>query len=91
VPSCYADSVAPNDPLTALDAVPEIPRSELRARVDVRDPDLIVVDVLAADSYAAAHIPTARNLPYASMTEPSVRAALPDRHADIVLYCGGFT
>ena len=73
------------------DAVSEISRGELRARVESRDPDLVLVDVLPADSFAASHIPTARNLPYATMTEASVRAALTDLHADLVLYCGGFT
>jgi rhodanese-related sulfurtransferase len=73
------------------DAVPGIPRAELHARVETRDPDLVLIDVLAPDSYAAGHIPTAINLPYAAMSPEAVRAALPDRHADIVVYCGGFT
>jgi len=91
VPSCYADFVASTTPATPTDAVPEISRGELRARVESRDPDLVLIDVLPADSFAASHIPTARNLPSATMTEASVRAALPDLHADLVLYCGGFT
>ena len=69
----------------------EIPRSELRARVEARDPDLLLLDVLTPDSFAATHIPTARSLPFVSMTEAAVRAALPDRHADIVAYCAAFT
>ena len=87
----YARSVGSTAVPSPTDAVSEISRGELRARVESRDPDLVLVDVLPADSFAASHIPTARNLPYATMTEASVRAALPDLHADLVLYCGGFT
>lgn len=83
--------MASTDTSTPSDTVPEIPRSELRARVEARDPDLVLIDVLPPDSFAAAHIPTARSVPYATMTESAVRAALPDRHADIAAYCGGFT
>lgn len=79
------------DVTAAPDAVPVIPPGELHARVEVRDPDLVLVDVLGPDSYATGHIPTAISLPYASMNAAAVRTALPDRHADIVVYCGGFT
>ncbi|MCX6551450.1 MAG: rhodanese-like domain-containing protein [Acidobacteria bacterium] len=72
-------------------AVPEIPRSELRARIEMRDPDLVLVDVLPPDSYAAGHLPIAVNVPYATMSAEAVRRDLPDPHADTVVYCGGFT
>jgi rhodanese-related sulfurtransferase len=51
---------------------------------------IVLVDVLSRDSFAARHIPGAINLPVA---EIGARAdeVLPDRHAPIVVYCGGPT
>jgi rhodanese-related sulfurtransferase len=56
----------------------------LRARL------VTLVDVLSPESYATAHLPGAVNLPVADITR---RAGdiLPDRHAPIVVYCGGPT
>jgi len=64
---------------------------ELRTRVESRDPGLVLVDVLAPESYVAAHIPGAINVPYVTMSEPVVRRMLADVDADIVVYCGGGT
>jgi rhodanese-related sulfurtransferase len=68
--------------------IPAITREELDARL--HDPSLTVVDVLPAVSYVEMHLPGAVNLPLAEVRE---RAALvlPDRHADIALYCGSPT
>jgi rhodanese-related sulfurtransferase len=49
-----------------------------------------IVDVLSPESYAARHIPGAINLPVADLARHAA-AALPDRNADIVAYCGGPT
>jgi rhodanese-related sulfurtransferase len=51
---------------------------------------IVLVDVLSPESFAAAHIPGAINLPVADIARraPDV---LRDRHADIVAYCGGPT
>ena len=83
--------MSPDTDATPATAVLEIPRSELRARVGLRDPDLVLVDVLTPDSFAAGHVPTAINLPYADLSAEVVARALPDRHADITVYCGGYT
>jgi rhodanese-related sulfurtransferase len=61
---------------------------EVRARAGT--PGFTLVDVLPAASYAEGHLPGAWNLPVADLR---TRAAtlLPDRDADIVVYCGGPT
>jgi len=56
----------------------------------LRSGRVVLVDVLSPESFAARHIPGAINLPVADIHR---RAAdlLPDKHADIVGYCGGPT
>jgi rhodanese-related sulfurtransferase len=68
--------------------IPEISREELQKRLQAKS--LTLVDVLAAESYASGHIPGAISLP---LEDLAVRAPylLPDRHAEIVVYCGKFT
>lgn len=59
-------------------------------RATVRDPNVVVLDVLSAESYAAAHLPGAINIP---VEELRARAAaeLPDPLRAIVVYCAGPT
>jgi rhodanese-related sulfurtransferase len=66
----------------------EISREELRRRL--RDSSLVVVDVLPEEAYRREHIPGAVNLPLAEL---SMRATdvLPDRAAEIAVYCASFT
>jgi len=56
----------------------------------VRDPNVVVLDVLSPEAYAVAHIPGAINIPVSRLRE---RAAdeLPDVRRPIVVYCGGPT
>lgn len=68
-----------------LSEVPEISREELRQRL--RDPSLTIVDVLPAESYAAAHIPGALSIPL-ELIGSRARELLPDRAGEIVVYCG---
>jgi phage shock protein E len=68
--------------------VPEISREELQARL--HEASLKLVDVLPEESYANGHIPGAVNLPLESITSQA-RDILPDRLAEIVVYCGKFT
>jgi len=56
----------------------------------LRDPTLIVVDVLPQEAYAAEHISGAINLPLAEV-EKRAPQLLPDRNADIATYCAKFT
>jgi rhodanese-related sulfurtransferase len=69
-------------------AVPEISREEIQRRL--RDPSLVLVDVLPAAAYAEAHIAGAINLPVADIPHRA-RSVLPDPDADIAVYCGGGT
>lgn len=51
--------------------------------------ELVVADVLSADSYARLHLPGAVHLP--DLRPPRVEAVLgPDRHRAVVVYCAGF-
>jgi len=61
----------------------ELIRSLRRGRI-------VLVDVLAPDSFAALHIPGAINVPVAEISRRAPEL-LPDREADIVAYCGGPT
>jgi rhodanese-related sulfurtransferase len=56
----------------------------------VRDPDVVVLDVLSREAYAAGHLPDAINIP---LPEIPARALveLPDRSRTVVVYCGGPT
>ncbi|HKN00254.1 MAG TPA: rhodanese-like domain-containing protein [Candidatus Binataceae bacterium] len=71
-----------------LSDMPEISRDELRRRL--RDSSLTIVDVLPAESYAAAHIPGALSMPL-ELIASRTRELLPDRDAEIVVYCGNLT
>jgi rhodanese-related sulfurtransferase len=56
----------------------------------LRGGDVVLVDVLPAESYAAAHIPGAINLPLADLPRLAFDS-IPDRGKAIVVYCGGPT
>src|SRR5271157_76914 len=66
----------------------EISREEIRRRL--RDPSLTIVDVLPPSSYAEGHIPGAIGLPVEDVTTRAP-LLLPERDAEIVVYCGGPT
>ena len=65
--------------------IPEISREELRRRLS--DPALRIVDVLPESSYVEWHIPGAVNIPL-ELVASRARELLPDRGAEIVVYCG---
>ncbi len=56
----------------------------------LRDPAVVLVDVLPRASFDSGHIPSAISLP---LEDISLRAAaiLPDLTREIVVYCGGPT
>ena len=68
-----------------LPETPEILREELHRRL--HDPALTVVDVLPESSYVEWHIPGAISLPL-ELIGSHARELLPDRDAEIVVYCG---
>ena len=63
-----------------------ISREDLNTKLD-RGDDFILVETLSEEQYQHAHLPSAVNLP-----PDRVRALapeiLPDKDADIVVYCG---
>jgi rhodanese-related sulfurtransferase len=82
-------SVAPERGTDAtMSDVPEISREELRRRL--HDPSITIVDVLPAASYAAGHISGALSIPL-ELIVSRARDLLPDRGAEIVVYCGSAT
>ncbi len=62
----------------------EISREELRDRLDA----LTLVDALPRAAFRRLHLPGALNLPKSSEVERLAPALLPDRGAEIVVYCG---
>jgi rhodanese-related sulfurtransferase len=68
--------------------VPTITRDELIGAL--RGGSIVLVDVLSPESFAARHIAGAINLPVTDILRRA-RELLPDRDAEIVVYCGGPT
>ena len=56
----------------------------------VRDPKVVVLDVLSPEAYTAAHLPGALNIPAGALRDRAP-VELPDRRRPIVVYCGGPT
>ena len=71
-----------------IEAVTSVSRDELI--VALRRRGAVLLDVLSPESFAAAHIPGAVNLPLAEIGRRA-REVVPDRQAPIVVYCGGPT
>lgn len=65
--------------------LPAIALDELRQKVDERG-SFVLVDALPPMSYAHSHLPGAISLP-PSRVDPSVTRMLPDKTAEIVVYC----
>jgi rhodanese-related sulfurtransferase len=65
--------------------VANIGRDELRAKMDRADP-YILLEVLAPPYYRHSHLPGALNLPPGKVAEMA-SDLLPDKEAEIVLYC----
>ena len=66
-----------------------IARDELKAKLDRRD-NFLLVETLPQTAYEHVHLPGAINLPPDRVSElaPSL---LPDKSADIVVYCASPT
>src|SRR5438270_3128261 len=84
-----ADAVSKTQLLqTARSRVPEIPPAELAREVSSRKP--ILVDVREKDEMDAGVLPGARKVPR-GFPELRIEETVPDRSADVVLYCAGGT
>ena len=71
-----------------VEPVPTVSLAHTRNRI--RDPRVTILDVLAREAYAAAHLPGAVNIPLAEL-ETRAPGELPDRSREIIAYCGGPT
>jgi glyoxylase-like metal-dependent hydrolase (beta-lactamase superfamily II)/rhodanese-related sulfurtransferase len=70
----------------AADAVPFMAMDELLARVQRREPDLVVLDVRERDAFEAGHIPGARHLPRGQL-ELRINEELQDPTVRILTVC----
>jgi rhodanese-related sulfurtransferase len=66
----------------------EISREELSRRLG--NGSLVVADVLPKEAYNGGHLPGAINLPLAELAARAPEL-LPDRTAEIAVYCASFT
>jgi len=66
-----------------------ISRDELKAKID-RNDDFLLVETLPATAYHHNHLPGAINLPPESVTSLAAQI-LPDKNAEIVVYCASPT
>ena len=62
--------------------------ADLRTRM--RDHRVVILDVLASETFAHGHIPGAINIPVKDI-RARAPVELPDRNQDIIVYCGGPT
>lgn len=65
--------------------VATISRDELKAKVDAREP-FVLVETLAPEAYAEGHLPRAVNMPPGRLSELAPEL-LPDKAAEIIVYC----
>jgi rhodanese-related sulfurtransferase len=66
-----------------------ISRDELRQKIDRKD-NFLLVETLPAVIYHHSHLPGAINLPPDKVTDLA-QALLPDKDAEIVVYCANPT
>jgi rhodanese-related sulfurtransferase len=66
-----------------------ISRDDLKQKIDRKD-DFLLVETLPATAYQHAHLPGAVNLPPDRLKELASRI-LPDKNAEIIVYCAKLT
>lgn len=69
--------------------VPLITREELKGRIDRRE-RFVLVEALPEFMYSQGHLPGAINIPPPRVTELA-RKLIPDRSAEIIVYCANDT
>ena len=81
-----APSMAAEPPAASAQAAPTITQAELLARLEKKDPQLVILDVRTPAEFAAGHVPGARNVSHDLLS--SKVAELGDlRDKQVVLYC----
>lgn len=75
--------VAGGVPAVAADPISQ---AELLARMDKKDPDLVVLDVRTAAEFAAGHVPGARNVSH-ELLQSRIGELSGLRDKQVVLYC----
>ena len=85
-----ANADTPPTPASAAapvaDAAPRISQAELLARLDRKDPAVVVLDVRTAAEFAAGHVPGARNVSHDEIAS-RLGELTTLRDKDVVLYC----
>jgi rhodanese-related sulfurtransferase len=66
--------------------IPTVTVDELCRKLDTGD-SFVLVDALAPMVYAHSHLPGAINLPPVGLDPEQVLRRIPDRHAEIIVYC----
>lgn len=66
-----------------------ISRNELSEKID-RGDSFVLLETLPATAYQHAHLPGAINMPPDQVKQLAAKL-LPDKHADIVVYCASPT
>jgi rhodanese-related sulfurtransferase len=72
-----------------IEMVATISRDELREKIDRRD-QFLLIETLPETAYHHVHLPGAINLPPDKLTELAP-TLLPDKNAEIVVYCASPT
>ena len=67
----------------------EITRDELKRKLDSRE-EFVLLETLPQEKYKQGHIPGAINLPPDQVRQLAPKL-LPDKNAEIIVYCGSFT
>lgn len=62
-----------------------VTREQVKEMMD--QPDVIVVEVLPAESFHEFHIPGAINIPYTESFKEQVQQIIPDKQQKVVVYC----
>lgn len=84
--ACLRVPVHADAPPAAADAAPRISQEDLLARLEKKDPGVVVLDVRTAAEYAAGHVPGARNVSHDELAgRLGELTGLRDK--DVVLYC----
>jgi rhodanese-related sulfurtransferase len=83
--AAVAPSAFAGDPASAASAE-AVSQTELLARLERKDPDLVVLDVRTPAEFAAGHVPGARNVSHDLLASRLTELA-PLRDKQVVLYC----